>query len=190
MHKSELGKLFVISGPSGVGKDTLMALILPKITSLNRWITVTSRKPRPGEINGINYFFKSIDEMKRMINKGELVEWNEFAGSLYGTPKEFVNNKINNGENVITCIDVNGALSVKKFKKDSCLIFIEPPSIDVLKSRLEQRNTENNKQIEDRLKIVKFELKAKDKFDYVVVNDKLEEATDQICSIISKKLNS
>lgn len=181
-----LGNLFVISGPSGVGKDTLMALIFQRIPSLNRWVTVTTRTPREGEVDGQNYFFKSPEEFKNLIDNNELVEFNEFAGNFYGTPKKYVVDMLEQGKDIITAIDVHGAQNVKLAFSDAHLIFIEPPSLEVLKQRLINRGTESSEYIEQRLAIVGSELQKKDLFDICIINDNLEEALQELIDYINK----
>lgn len=181
-----IGNLFVISGPSGVGKDTLMALIFNRLSKLNRWVTCTTRKPRPNEVDGQNYFFKTPDEFKLMIDNNELVEFNEFAGNFYGTPKQYAVDMLNKGKDIITAIDVNGAQNVKKAFPQAHLIFIEPPSIDELRARLLKRGTESAEYIEKRLAIVSSELSKKDMFDICIVNDSLDAATNSIVDYINQ----
>lgn len=183
-----IGNLFVISGPSGVGKDTLMALIFKKIPNLNRWVTATTRSPRDGEVDGRNYFFKSSSEFKNMIDNGELVEFNEFAGNFYGTPKQYAKEMLKAGKDIITAIDVHGAENVKKEFSDAHLIFIEPPSLEELSSRLIKRGTESPEYIEQRLAIVGSELQKKDKFDISIVNDDLDRACQEIVDFIKQFL--
>lgn len=184
MPTNELGNLFVISGPSGVGKDTLMAFVLSKIPSLKRWITVTSRKPRKGEVEGKDYFFLSKNDFKRLIDEGGLVEWNEFAGNFYGTPKKFADQNIKLNNNVVACVDVNGALNIKKEFPNAHLIFIAPPSLEVLRKRLENRGTESCEQIEERLNIVVSELEKSNFFDKSIINDDLFIAQNELLDTI------
>ena len=181
--------LFVISGPSGVGKDTLMALIFKQIPSLKKWVTCTTRPPREGEVDGVQYFFKTPEEFKQMIDNDELVEHNEFAGNFYGTPKAFAKEMLEAGENIITAIDVHGAENVKKEFPQAHLIFIEPPSLEELRGRLLKRGTESPEYIEKRLAIVKSELDKKPLFDATFCNDDLKKCCEQITSYIKQFLN-
>lgn len=183
-----IGNLFVISGPSGVGKDTLMALIFKEIPYLSKWITCTTRKPREGEVDGVNYFFKTREEFLSMISNNDLVEYNEYAGNLYGTPKKFVNDMLKAGKSIITAIDVNGAERVKKSFPDAHLIFIEPPSIEELRRRLINRGTEDEKTIEDRIAIMNLELCKKNEFDAIFVNDDLKKSCNEIACYIKQFL--
>lgn len=181
------GKFIVISGPSGVGKGTICNRLL---NELNAWYSVstTTRAPRDGEINGINYFFVTKEEFEKKIKEGAFLEYNIYNGNYYGTSKEIVINKINNGINVFSEIDVNGAHNIKKVFPDALLIYIAPPSIEILKDRLIGRGTETIEKINQRLEIAEKELKEVDFYDYVVVNDDLDTATDEVRNIITKEI--
>lgn len=147
---------------------------------------MTSRKPREGEVEGVDYFFKTKNEMKHLIEQGQLVEWNEYADNIYGTPKKFVEKNLQSGNNVVTCIDVNGAFNVQKVFPNAQLIFIKPPSIEELKNRLLSRGTETPEQVEKRLNILESELQCVSKFDYCIINDCLDDAVNELFEIISK----
>jgi len=181
------GKFIIISGPSGVGKGTICNKL---IDELNAWYSVstTTRIPRVGEIDGINYFFISRDEFEEKIKNGEFLEYNLYNGNYYGTSKKIVLEKINQGINVFSEIDVNGARNIKKIFPDALLIYIAPPSIDDLRERLIGRGTESIDKINERLKIAEEELKQVDFYDYVVVNDDLDKATDEVRRIILKEM--
>ena len=181
------GKFIVISGPSGVGKGTICNRLL---NELNAWYSVstTTREPRDGEINGVNYFFVTKEEFENKIKEGEFLEYNIYNGNYYGTSKEIVVDKINEGINVFSEIDVNGAHNIKKVFPDALLIYIAPPSIEVLKERLISRGTESIEKINQRLEIAEKELKEVDFYDYVVINDDLDKATDEIRNIITKEI--
>ena len=180
-----MSNLYVISGPSGVGKDTLMALVFKRVPNLVSSVSVTSRAPRPGEEEGREYFFKSKDETQKMIQNGELIEWNEFAGNIYGTSKAFVEDKLAQGFDILFCIDVNGAANIKKAYPEAKLIFIEPPSIEVLQERLAGRGTETEDQINSRLAVAESELKRRNEFDKIVINNDLETAANEIINYIN-----
>lgn len=184
----EKGKIFVISGPSGVGKGTIVRHLIGKLPEVALSTSVTTRPPRPGEINGIHYFFIKKETFLDKLKKGGFLEWTEFAGNYYGTDKNIMELTIKEGFNLILEIDVKGALQVKEKKPEAVLIFIEPPSIDELKSRLFKRKTESEEQIQKRLSIVKSELEKKDKFDYCILNDNLDEAFTKVENIIYKHL--
>jgi len=183
----EKGKFIVMSGPSGVGKGTICNRL---INELDAWYSVstTTRKPRDGEVNGINYFFISIREFEEKIKNGDFLEYNFYNGNYYGTSKLTVLDKINAGINVFSEIDVNGAHNIKKIFPDALLIYIAPPSLDILRERLIGRGTEDIEKINQRLEIAEKELKEIDFFDYVVVNDDLEDAIKRVKDIINKEI--
>lgn len=177
------GRFIVISGPSGVGKGTICKKV---IEDLGAWFSVsmTTRGIRDGEIDGINYFFVSKEEFEDKIRNGDLLEYNVYNGNYYGTPKDKVIEKLNMGQDVILEIDVNGARNIKKIFSDALLIYIAPPSIDILRERLIGRGTEDLDVIEKRLKIADDELKQVDFYDYVVINDNLDDAINEVKKII------
>ena len=177
------GRFIVISGPSGVGKGTICSTL---IKELDAWysVSMTTRSIREGEVDGVNYYFVSKDEFEKRIKDGNFLEYNIYNGNYYGTPKDKVLEKINEGINVFSEIDVNGAFNIKKIYEDALLIYIAPPSIDVLRERLVGRATEDEQTIENRLKIAEEELKKIDFYDYVVINDVLEEAINNAKKII------
>lgn len=182
------GKFIIISGPSGVGKGTICDRL---IKELNAWysVSMTTRNMREGEVDGINYFFVSKEEFKKRIEEGKLLEYNIYNDNYYGTPKDKVMEKLEEGINVFSEIDVNGAKNIKRMFPDSLLIYIAPPSIETLKERLISRGTEDMTTIENRLKIAEEELKQVDFYDYVIVNDDLDTATRRIKNIILDKIN-
>ncbi len=179
------GELFVISGPSGVGKGVICkALVLsdPKICVS---VSATTRKPRPGEENGVSYFFVSREEFERMIQAGELLEYMDVFGlNYYGTPKANVEKLIEEGTDVILEIDVNGARNVKKVRAEAVTIFIAPPSMKSLKQRLVGRGTETPEAVEKRFHKAEEEIRRMKEYDYVVVNDSLDSAIADVASII------
>lgn len=181
------GKFIVISGPSGVGKGTICNKL---INELNAWYSVstTTRSPREGEIDGVNYFFVSKEEFEKKISEGEFLEYNIYNDNYYGTSKKIVLDKMNEGINVFSEIDVNGAHNIKKIFPDALLIYIAPPSMDALRERLIGRGTESEEKINQRLEIAKKELEEVDFYDYVVVNDDLEKATNEVKNIIINKI--
>lgn len=181
------GKFIVVSGPSGVGKGTICNKIIKEI---NAWYSVssTTRMPREGEVDGVNYFFISKDEFEKKIKNDEFLEYNFYNGNYYGTSKKVVLEKINQGINVFFEIDVNGARNIKKVFPDALLIYIAPPSMDELKRRLIERGTETVDKIDERLKIAEKEMKEISFYDFVVVNDNLEDATNKVREIILKEI--
>lgn len=180
------GKLFVISSPSGCGKGTLIAKLLGN--NSNIWVSVsaTTRKPRAGEVDGVNYYFLDKSDFKHMIKNDELVEWAEYSGNYYGTPKKYIDKHLNKGENVILEIEVQGAKNIKKMYPDSTLIFIKPPSMEELERRLRGRGTEDEDAIKKRLETAEIELLQTENYDYVVINDSLEDACRELEQIIFK----
>ena len=178
-------KLFVVSGSSGVGKGTVLKKFLDKNSDFMLSISCTTRAPREGEVDGVNYFFISKDEFKNCIDNDKFLEWAEFAGNFYGTKKKFINQCLEEGKNIILEIDTQGALKVKKQMSDAVLIFICPPSLEALENRLRGRHTEDEETIQKRLKEVKEELKRAENFDYKIINDNLENAVCELEKIIS-----
>lgn len=179
------GNLFVVSGPSGAGKGTLVALLMKAIP--DGWLSVsaTTRAPREGEVEGINYFFKSREQFDRMIAENDLLEWAEYGGNRYGTPKSSVLAAIEAGKQVVLEIDVQGAFQVRELFPDAHLVFIEPPSAEVLRQRLEGRGTDSPEAIERRLKAAERELEQAVDYEYRLVNDNLEDAIDQLVSYVN-----
>ena len=175
-----MGKLFVISGSSGVGKGTVINEFLRKHPEFRLSISCTTRGKREGEEHGVNYFFLSKEEFKNCIDNNEFLEWAEFSGNYYGTKKEFVERCLANGENLILEIDTKGALNVKKLMPEANLIFIAPPSIEELEARLRGRHTETEEAIQKRLASIKLEIENSKHYDYVVINDTVENAVKRI----------
>lgn len=187
--KNRLGKFIVISGPSGVGKGTICNILLSKKeNNLSYSISMTTRKKRIYEKNGIDYYFTSRDNFKKRILNNEFLEYNLYNKEYYGTLKTEVLNKINKGINVISELDVNGAKKIKNNFKDCILIYITAPNIEELRRRLIKRGTENKEEIEQRLKIAIYEEKEKINYDYVIMNDNLEIAIEKIQIIIKNFL--
>ena len=180
------GKLFVISGPSGAGKGTIVNAVMdqadPSGTALS--ISMTTREPRPGEEDGVNYFFVTKEEFRRQIEAGGFLEYAEVYDHYYGTPKSKVVEKLNQGRDVILEIDIQGALNVKKAFPEGVLIFILPPSMEVLRNRLTGRGTDAPEVIERRLSKTRGELTFIDRYDYGVVNGDLEEAVETVQAIM------
>ena len=184
----EKGKFIIVSGPSGVGKGTIFNRVVKEV---NGWYSVsfTSRSPREGDIEGKTYFFITREEFEDKIKNGEILEYNYYNGNYYGTSRKLVLDKINAGVDVFLEIDVNGAHNIKNMFPDSVLIYIAPPSMEELKRRLIDRGTEDMNKIEGRLKIAEDEQKEIDFYDYVVINDDLEKATNEVREIIKKVSN-
>ena len=188
MDNDKKGLLFVISGPSGVGKGTICKKLLERRKELKLSVSVTTRAPRPGEIEGVNYFFRSEEQFQDMIERDEFLEYMcVFGKNHYGTPKAYVAEQRAQGNDVILEIDVNGALNVKKRCPDAVMIFIAPPSMETLKKRLVGRGTETE---ERRFAEAVKELAAAGEYDYIVVNDSLDKAVKDTESIlVSERLH-
>lgn len=182
MIENNRGLLLVISGPSGVGKGTICKELADDETIIS--VSATTRSPRDGEENGVSYFFYSKDEFKEMIENDELMEWAEYCGNFYGTPKSFVESKLNEGKNVILEIEVQGAMKVKEKYPEGVYIFILPPSLEELKNRILGRGTESEDIIENRMSQVTRELSFASEYDYFVENDEVHNAVSKINSII------
>ena len=182
-------KLFVISGCSGVGKGTVLKEFMKRnFDSFMLSVSCTTRKPREGEIDGVNYFFLSHEEFEKNIAEDKFLEHASFAGNHYGTKKKYVYQKFEQGYNIILEIETNGALQVKEKMPEAVLIFIAPPSFEELEARLRGRHTESEEAIQKRLAEVKIELERSKKYDYIVINDSVECAVKEIENITQKEL--
>lgn len=181
-------KLFVLSGSSGVGKGTVLKGFLEKNPNFMLSISCTTRAPRPGEVDGVNYFFISQEEFKNCIENNKFLEWAEFAGNFYGTKKKYINQCLAEGKDIILEIDTQGALQVKKQMPEAVLIFICPPSYEALENRLRGRHTEDEATIQKRLQQVKIELERAEKFDYKIVNDNLDDAIKNLEEVIKGEM--
>ena len=180
-----MGKLLAVSGPSGVGKGTIVKTIIKRREDVVESVSCTTRPPRSGEVNGREYFFLSHEEFSRRIQENDFLEYDEHFGNFYGTPKSFVRETLKT-KSVIMEIDVVGSLEAKKTFPDCILVMVVPPSLEELKRRLKNRNSETDEQIENRLARMEYELSHTDEYDYVIVNDDLESAIAQMEAIIDK----
>lgn len=181
------GLLIVYSGPSGVGKGTILnRLMKDEDLNLVFSVSMTTRKPRPGEVDGVNYFFVSKEEFIDAIEKGEMLEYAQFVENYYGTPLRYVEQKRNKGYNVVLEIEVEGAKQVMAKQQDCLSIFITPPSLAELERRIRSRQTEDEETITKRLKRAEQELQEMDSYQYVVCNDNIEQATQSVREIILK----
>lgn len=187
------GTLFIVSGPSGCGKGTVLAEIL-KQDNVYYSVSATTRAPRPGEVNGVNYHFLSKDEFEKLIENGGMLEYANYCGNYYGTPKKPVEDMLAEGKNVILEIEVQGALKVMEKCPEAVSVFILPPSLKELRRRLHKRGTETEEVIEKRIGEAAGEIRKAVKYDYVMINGELEIAVSDLLSIINsqklKKENS
>lgn len=177
------GVLAVISGFSGAGKGTIMKELIKRYDYFLS-VSATTRRPRDGEVDGKDYYFHTKEEFQQMIDHGELVEWAEYVGNFYGTPKKSVEEQLNQGRDVLLEIEMQGGMLVKEQFPDALLIFISPPSAKVLKERLAGRGTESAEEIERRLLRAVEEVKYMKEYDYIIVNDDLEDAINKVNDLI------
>lgn len=185
MKLDKKGLLIVISGPSGVGKGTVRKALFERIGHDLRYsISMTTRKPRDGEVNGVDYYFVSEEQFKAEINRGNLLEYAQFVGNYYGTPFDRVDEQLNDGNEVVLEIEVQGAMQVKAKKPDAIFIFIAPPSFSALEQRLRRRGTESDDVIKERLVKAKREMDQAYAYNYIVINDDVDNAADRIMAII------
>ncbi len=180
-------KIIVVSAPSGTGKTTLIKLAKEKIPDLQLSVSHTTRSPRSGEQHGVDYYFISEDQFKEMITEDDFLEWAEVHGNYYGTSTSQIKKFVAEGKIVVLDIDVQGAMEIKlKSDLEATYFFIEPPSLHELKSRLENRQTETTQSLAKRIQNAETELTFKNRYDYVIMNDKLDNAVEEFIHIISK----
>ena len=185
MKLNERGLLVVISGPSGVGKGTVRrALFQMKNHDLVYSVSMTTRQPRPGEVDGVDYYFVSKEEFLKRIEQNKFLEWAEFVGNYYGTPRDKVDEQLDRGKEVVLEIEVDGALQVREQMKDAVFIFLVPPGKEALYDRLKNRGTEDIEIVNQRMKKAESEFKLAHKYDYIVVNDEVNNAADRIMAIV------
>lgn len=179
------GLLIVLSGPSGVGKGTVCSALRETSPHLTYSVSATTRTPREGEVEGANYFFKTKEQFHTMIEQDELLEWAEYVGNYYGTPASFVRQTLDEGKDIILEIEVQGALKVKEKFPEGVFIFLTPPSLTELRSRIENRGTESAELIHNRMSEAVKEINMMEYYDYAVVNDQIDAACTRIQAIIT-----
>lgn len=184
MNKNLRGSLTIISGPSGVGKSTVIDQVLRRRPDLYFSVSFTTRKPRDGEVDGVNYYFVDQDEFERMIREGELLEYANYSGNYYGTSAKLIDEKLAQGTDVLLDIEVVGSKIVHDKRPDTPLIFVIPPSFEELSRRLRGRQTDSEEVIQKRLDRAKEELKETSRYDYLVVNDVVEDAVEEVLAIL------
>lgn len=180
------GILTVVSGFSGAGKGTIIKELRKKY-NYQLSISATTRQPRKGDVDGVDYFFKTRDEFEKMIEKNELIEWAEYVGNYYGTPKEYVEKQLEDGNDVLLEIEMQGGMLVKEQYPDALLLFVTPPNAEILKDRLTGRGTETAEEITRRLNRAAEEVEYMDKYDYILVNDSLDEAVENLHNLIQTR---
>ena len=188
-HKEKIccnGNLFIISAPSGAGKTTICRAVLDRIPNMLYSVSYTTRKPRNGEQNGIDYYFITENDFKNRIKNGKWAEWAEVYGNYYGTSSEFIDTSLASGRDILLDIDFQGTLQILDQYHDSITIFIMPPSINILKLRLESRGTDSKHIISRRINAAEKDMKNKDFYRHVIINDKLSVAVADLISVIEK----
>ena len=183
-------KVFVITGPSGVGKGTLIRLLRERMPELELSVSATTRRPRAGETQGVDYWFLTDEEFQKRVDAGDFVEHAEYSGRRYGTLRSELERRSGEGHPVLLEIEVQGARQVRKTMPQAMQIFIAPPDADVLRGRLVGRGTDDPEEVEARLRTARAELSAQDEFGEVVVNDRLDEAVDKLEGIVRGALHS
>ena len=179
-----MNNLFVISGSSGVGKGTVLKEFLKRNPEFRLSVSCTTRKPREGEIHGVNYFFLTKEEFVSCVERGEFLEWAEFSGNMYGTQRPYIEEKLAQGKKIILELDTVGALNVKRILPETVLIFILPPSFEELEARLRGRHTETEEAIQKRLASTKIEIENSKFFDYKIINDDVDNAVRKLEEIM------
>ena len=185
------GRLFVLSAASGAGKTTLKDRVMPLFPDFRYSISATTRPPRPGEIDGVHYFFKSVAQFQLMIEQNELVEWNQVHNNYYGTPRSFIEQTLAQGKHLLLDLDVFGKINFDKVYPDAIGILILPPSLEVLETRLRSRQTDSEEVIQVRLANARKEIEFaqnQGKYQYTIYNDQLDQAAEELSSIFRKHL--
>lgn len=178
------GFLVVLSGPSSAGKNTLLGAVMGKIPGMLYSISATTRKPRPGEKHGVDYFFYSEEEFRQLVVAGGLLEWAEYCGNCYGTPRHFVEESLEKGYVVITDIDIQGARQIRRTMPDAVFVFLMPPSLEELQKRIKARGTDSPEAIAERMARAVEEMQCVVDYDYWILNVDLEEAARELMAIV------
>lgn len=181
------GLLFVMSGPSGTGKGTICEKLLEN-EDIFLSVSSTTREKRAGETDGVTYNYTTVENFKKMIGNGEMLEWAVYSGNYYGTPKKSVEEMLKSGKNVLLEIEPQGALKVKQLFPEAFLLFVIPPSMKELKHRLTERGRESAEQIEERLKAARWEFEQAQRYDHIFVNDNLDICTEEIAGVMQDKV--
>ena len=179
-----MSSVFVITGPSGVGKGTVIRALLERLPQLELSVSATTRAPRPDEVDGVHYWFLTEDEFDRRLRAADFLEHAQYAGARYGTLKSEVERRAESGRPVVLEIEVQGARQIRQAMPQAVQVFLAPPSLDTLRARLRARGTDSDEEVERRLRVATEELEAKDEFAHVVCNDDLERAVDELASIV------
>jgi guanylate kinase len=189
-RRARVAKVFVITGPSGVGKGTLIRSLFDRIAALGLSVSATTRTPRPGEEDGVHYHFLSRDQFDERVAAGDFVEWAEYSGNRYGTLRSELDQRVGEGAPVVLEIEVQGARQVREKMPEAVQVFIAPPSRETLRARLVGRGTDSPEAVERRLETADAELAAQPEFAHVVVNDRLEDAVDELVAIVESELET
>jgi guanylate kinase len=183
-----VARVFVITGPSGVGKGTLIRGLRARVPELELTVSATTREPRPGERDGIDYHFMTPEQFEAHVQAGDFLEYADYSQNRYGTLRDEVDGRLRSGIPVVLEIELQGARQVRRAMPDAVAVFIAPPSKEALRTRLVGRGTDSSEQVQARLETAEQELRAADEFSHVVVNDRLEEATGELVGIVSGQL--
>ncbi len=181
----ENGLLFVVSAPAGCGKDTILEQLFKCTENVGYSVSATSRAPREGEIDGVHYHFRTREQFEQMIRNDEVLEYTEYCGNYYGTPRKAVEDMLSAGKDVILKIEVEGAMNIKRMFPECCLVFILPPSMSELERRLRKRGTETEEKIIQRTAQAREELQYAENYDYLIVNGELEKAVADLKAVIT-----
>jgi guanylate kinase len=184
-----VARVFVITGPSGVGKGTLIRGLMARLSQLQLSVSATTRAPRPGESDGVEYHFMTAEQFESHVRAGDFVEHADYAGRRYGTLRSELEDRIAQGIPVVLEIEVQGARQIRKTMPDATQVFIAPPSIDALRNRLVGRGTDDGSEVERRLGVAREELESQSEFGHVVVNDRLDDALERLVEIVTSELD-